>query len=243
MFLKTSAAVGSLLMVFSAPVWAMNVSQFLNKANQINYDEVQSAKVAQNKAGDNQALVTFADTIQADHMANEQAVSALSRQKDITLYGFNPPQNQLNNLRNLNGGAFNQTFLSNEIRDHEKAIRLFQQARQEFNGSPDVELYIQQSLPVLHAHLAMAENLDRSMAQGTSPQNPSNNKNAANNGGENSNQMSRNYSNGANSNTGMSGNSNNSMNGNSGGMSSGNNNGWSGNNDMSGNNGMNNNGQ
>ena len=41
-----------------------SVSRLLNKANSINYEEIEMAKLASDKAGDNQALLTFAKTMQ-----------------------------------------------------------------------------------------------------------------------------------------------------------------------------------
>lgn len=58
-----------------------SVSRLLNKANAINYEEIEMSKLASDKAGDNQALLTFAKTMKGDHQANEDAVTALSRQK------------------------------------------------------------------------------------------------------------------------------------------------------------------
>jgi len=63
------------------------VAGLLNKANAINYEEIEMAKVAKDKAGDNQALLTLAKTMQDDHQANEDAVTALSRQKSVKIEG------------------------------------------------------------------------------------------------------------------------------------------------------------
>src|SRR5215472_6716788 len=82
-FTASTLAIG----LIAASARAADVSALLNKANAINYEEVQAAKTATSKAGDNQALLTFAATVKGDHEANEDAVSALARQKNVKLEG------------------------------------------------------------------------------------------------------------------------------------------------------------
>jgi hypothetical protein len=53
----------------------------LGQANQMNNEEQDMAKELSSKAGDNQALVTLADTMRDDHKANQAALEALAGQK------------------------------------------------------------------------------------------------------------------------------------------------------------------
>jgi putative membrane protein len=127
----------------------------------MNYEEQETAKIAHNKAGENQALITYADTIRGDHEANEEAVSALSRQKSIKLEGTNPDKVEKNSLKDLSGGAFNDAYLDDQIKGHKEALSMFESAKGTYASDPDVKLYIEQTLPVLQAHLKMAQNLRR----------------------------------------------------------------------------------
>ena len=79
--------IGALAIAFAGSAWAQDAASLLNKANQMNYEEIETAKLAHEKAGDNQALLTYADTIKRDHEANEESVNALSRQKSVKLEG------------------------------------------------------------------------------------------------------------------------------------------------------------
>ena len=169
---------GVVALALAGTASAQDVSMFLNKANQMNYEEVETAKIAKDKAGDNQALATYAHTIKGDHSANEDAVSALSRQKSVKLEGTDPKKAETNKLNSLNGGAFNEAYLDEQVNGHKDAVRTFETAQRQFKGNRDMELYIQQTLPVLKAHLAMAENLRHSLST-TSPENPENNKHAS----------------------------------------------------------------
>lgn len=155
------------------------VSTLLNKANAMNYEEIEMAKLARDKAGDNQALLTFAKTLQDDHQANEDAVTALSRQKDVKIQGtpasIDQKQKQMDNL---NGAQFDQVFLSDEIADHTRALRFFESERSKFRGDRDVNLYVAETIPVLRAHLDMARSIEHELGHG-SPENPENNKSAS----------------------------------------------------------------
>lgn len=66
-------------------------------------------------------------------------------------------------------------LLRDEVTDNEKALSSFKNARSQFKDDPDVELYIDQTIPILKAHLEMAKNLESQV--GTSgTENPANNK-------------------------------------------------------------------
>jgi putative membrane protein len=155
---------------------ASGVSGLLNKANAMNYEEIEMAKLARDKAGDNQALMTLAKTLEGDHQANEDAVTALSRQQNVTLQGTPASiDKKYKRMDNLNGAEFNQAFLSDAIAGHSKALEFFEAEKAKFRGDPAVYLYVQETIPVIRAHLEMARNMEQEMGRG-SDQNPANNK-------------------------------------------------------------------
>jgi predicted outer membrane protein len=158
--------IAALTLAFAAPAMAHDMSMnspeaLLNQANQMNYEEQQTAKIALSKAGDNQALMTYADTLKYDHQANEDAVSALARQKSIKLEGTESKSEITSKFNNMKGGEFDSAFLTDEIKDHEKMIGVFK------------------------SHLKVAENLRKDMAAG-SHENPANNKSTTKDMGESS---------------------------------------------------------
>jgi putative membrane protein len=157
------------------------LASLLNSASRINHEEENMASELKNKAGDNQALVTLATTINEDHQANESAVKALANQKNINLNSDHQDNAAKDTLSNLKGAEFNRKFLTMEIRDHQKALAMFRHARTEFANDPDVRVYIDQTIPVLEAHLKMAENLHRDDQMLGSRENPTNNNHNNNN--------------------------------------------------------------
>lgn len=178
--IKKIVPIGLLAIAVAGPAWARTSSAdaaatLLNKANQMNYEEQETAKMAKSKAGDNQALITYADTIRGDHEANQEAVAALSRQKSIKLEGTDSDKVEKAPMKDLSGGAFNDAYLDEQIKGHKDALSMFESAKGNYKSDPDMELYIEQTLPVLQAHLKMAQNLRRHVSP-MSAEDPSNNK-------------------------------------------------------------------
>ena len=153
-----------------------NPATLFNQANQMNNEEQDMAKELKSKAGDNQALITMADTIQEDHKANQTALEALASQKKVILKSYEKNKAAQDELDNLKGAQFNQAFLKMDIRDHEKALASFRRARSEFSGDPDVLVYIDETIPILEAHLKMAQNLHRDDKMLGSKENAATNK-------------------------------------------------------------------
>ena len=176
----TIACSAALLLALAAPTLghaqSVNPVTFFNQANQMNNEEQDMAKELKSKAGDNQALITMADTIQEDHKANQAALEALASQKKVTLKSYEKNKAAQDQLDNLKGAQFNQSFLKMDIRDHEKALASFRRARSEFSGDPDVLVYIDETIPVLEAHLKMAQNLHRDDKMLGSKENAATNK-------------------------------------------------------------------
>ena len=177
---RSIACVASLLVGFSVPPLAFaqssNVASLLNMANQMNNEEQDEAKELRSKAGDNQALVTMADTLTQDHKANQSALEALAKQKNVTLDSYTPNKAEQDRLDNLKGAQFNGEFLNLDVADHKKALATFKEAKTNLSGDPDVKVYIDQTIPMLESHLKMAENLRHDDKVMGSTENPANNK-------------------------------------------------------------------
>jgi len=176
----TIAFSAALLFVLGAPPMAFaqsgNMASLFDQANQMNNEEQDMAKELKSKAGDNQALVTLADTMRDDHKDNQTALEALASQKNVKLKSYEKNKAAEDQLDNLKGAQFNETFLSMDIRDHEKALATFRRAKSELSSDPQVRVYVDQTIPVLEAHLKMAQNLHNDDKVMGSPENAANNK-------------------------------------------------------------------
>jgi putative membrane protein len=180
MKIRSIACTTSILFGLTVPSVALaqsaNVASFLNMANQMNNQEEDNAKELRSKAGDNQALVTMADTLTQDHKANQTALETLAKQKNITLNSYQPNKVDADRLDNLKGAQFNDAFLKMDIRDHKEALSEFNTAKSNLSGDSDVKVYIDQTIPVLESHLKMAEDLRHDNKTLGSSENPENNK-------------------------------------------------------------------
>jgi predicted outer membrane protein len=179
MKLKSTATLLALVTALSIPQFASaasrNAMTLLNGANQMNNEQLEAATMLRAKAGDNQAMITMADTMTGDFKANQEAVKALADSRKITLNTYKKDTAANDEMSKLNGGAFNAAFFARSVRDQKGAIETFKTASRSFRNDRDMQLYIDQTLPILKANLAMTENLQHHSALGSS-ENPANNR-------------------------------------------------------------------
>jgi hypothetical protein len=173
------ALVSALAIPHFASAASRNAATLLNGANQMNYEQQDAAAMLRSKAGDNQAMITMADTMTGDFKANQEAVAALAGSRKITLNTYKKDTAANDEMSKLNGAAFNAAFFARCVRDQKGAIETFKTASRSFRHDRDVQLYIDQTLPILRANLAMTEGLQHQSALGSS-QNPANNRTSMN---------------------------------------------------------------
>jgi Domain of unknown function (DUF4142) len=179
MKVKSTFTLFALVTALSIPQFASatskNAMTMLNGANQMNSEQQDAAAMLRGKAGDNQAMITMADTMSGNAKANQEAVKALADSRKITLKAYTKDTVASDGMSKLNGARFNSAFFAKSVRDQKGAIEAFKTARRGFRNDRDMQLYIDQTLPTLKANLAMTENLQHHSALG-STQNPANNR-------------------------------------------------------------------
>ena len=175
----SAATLLALVTVLSIPQFASgasrNASTMLNGASQMNSEQLDAATMLRSKAGDNQAMITMADTMSGDSKANQEAVKALADSRKITLNAYKKDTAASDEMSKLNGAKFNSAFFANSVREQKGAIEAYKTARHSFRNDRDMQLYIDQTLPMLKANLSMTENLQHRSAMGSS-ENPANNR-------------------------------------------------------------------
>jgi hypothetical protein len=180
MKVKSTATLLALVTALSIPQFASatskNATTMLNGANQMNSEQQDAAAMLRGKAGDNQAMITMADTMSGDAKANQEAVKALADSRKITLNAYKRDAAADDQMSKLSGARFNSAFFAKSVRDQKGAIEAYKTARRGFRRNDrDMQLYIDQTLPILRANLAMTENLQHHSALGSS-ENPANNR-------------------------------------------------------------------
>ena len=66
---------------------------------------------------------------------------------------------------NMSGAQFTKSYVNDEVRDQKQALQLYKQAATKFKDDTHVEMYINESIPMVESHVKTAELLQRHMEQ------------------------------------------------------------------------------
>lgn len=131
--------------------------RFVEKAAASGLAEVQAGQLAQQKATDPK-VKDFAQKMVTDHTTANQKLMALAQAKGLT-----PPaalddkhQAELTKLQNADGAKFDKLYMKGQLRDHQEAVRLFQNEADKGQDA-DLKAFATQTLPILQQHLDMAK--------------------------------------------------------------------------------------
>ncbi len=143
---------------------------FVMEAARDGLGEVQIAQLAQQKASSDQ-VKDLAQKLVNDHQKANDELKSIASQENITL-PTEPSQKdkaRIDRLSKLSGQRFDQAFLKEQVRDHQKDIRAF---RQEADNGQDAQLkqFAQKNLDVMQQHLSMVQKDEN--ASGQNEQNP-----------------------------------------------------------------------
>jgi putative membrane protein len=140
---------------------AMTNAQFAQAAANADAFEIQSSELAGTRAA-RQDVKDFAAMMVRDHGATTRELAGLAPQ-----LGIQAPApaldadhtNRLNNLRSLNGEAFDDAYLDAQVEAHENGVRTFEEFTQ--NGEPgQLRDWAGTTLPKLREHLAHVQRLE-----------------------------------------------------------------------------------
>src|SRR5262245_57312957 len=119
----------------------MSDSKFVKEANQINLEEIQVGKIAQQHAA-SAAIKRFGEHLARDHTRMNEELMAIARKKAITLPKTldSETQEKVDRLSKLTGAEFDRAFSKAMIAGHEKAIEKFEMAAKN-SQDPDVKAW------------------------------------------------------------------------------------------------------
>jgi putative membrane protein len=169
MSVRYSAAAGGLLLTLAgiSVGWAAegDSEKFIKEAIQGNLAEVQVGQLAQEK-GSIQGVRDLGAMLAKDHqMANEKATEVAQHMSVM------PPDKPglkqkavYDKLSHLSGAQFDREFTKAMVKDHQEDIAKYQKESQLTGAAAD---YAKQTLPKLHEHLKMAEQLEQSTKVGS----------------------------------------------------------------------------
>ena len=131
--------------------------EFIKNASELGLAEVESGKLAQQKAT-NPELKKFGARMVTDHTKTNEELMALAKAKGVELKAepAGSQKRMLSSLAEKSGAEFDKEYREHQIKDHEKAIKQFSEAAKEAKD-PDVKAFAAKHLPHLQEHLSMIQ--------------------------------------------------------------------------------------
>jgi putative membrane protein len=119
--------------------------------------EVKLSELAQQRAR-NSGVKQFASMMVQDHSGANGTVKTLSAQRNVTLPDMPGDENlkKADDLSKKTGTDFDKSYMNTMVDDHEKTIKLFENASDDVNDA-EVKTFIDNTLPKLRMHLDSAK--------------------------------------------------------------------------------------
>jgi putative membrane protein len=133
--------------------------QFITKAAQSDMTEIQTSQLAL-KRSQNPQVRQFAQEMIQQHTQSSNKLKPLASQKSVGLPTSLGAENQalLTQLTKLSGTKFDQAYMSGQAKAHAKTQAVYQNEVKQGQDT-DVKAFARQVLPVVTAHLRMAQGM------------------------------------------------------------------------------------
>ncbi|HEU5116630.1 MAG TPA: DUF4142 domain-containing protein, partial [Isosphaeraceae bacterium] len=107
---------------------------------------------------DDENLEKYADRIDEDHDKANRDLVTLAEKKGVDVPNVldDRHKNMIDQMGKLEGKAFEQRYLQNQVAAHQRAVRMFA-AEAEHGQDPEIRDFARKQLPVLRQHLKMAQ--------------------------------------------------------------------------------------
>lgn len=159
MFATLAAAglIGASVGAAGAAQLSQQDQQFMKQAAQGGMEEVQTGQLAEQKAAA-PAVKQLGQTLVTDHTQLNNQLMQLAQQQGVTLPTTldQSDRQEMQQLQKLSGSQFDKTFAKEEIEDHQKMIKMFQQEAQNTQDQA-LRQWVETGIPVLQKHLQMAQ--------------------------------------------------------------------------------------
>ena len=128
--------------------------EFLKNAGELNMTEIALGKLAQENAQSAEVKALGA-TLIADHTAMTEDLVALAKQKGVEMdvKSTAAQKAMISAFKGKTGAAFDREFREHVAKDHEKGIRLYEDAAKD-SKDPDVKAYAVKNLAAVQGHHA-----------------------------------------------------------------------------------------
>jgi putative membrane protein len=141
----------------------MSAAEFVQKAAASDVFEIGTGELAVNKS-ETEGVRDLGQTLVSDHTNSSKMLLQLVRKNNINV--VMPTKSTLGQdklaimarLAQENGAAFDQDFANTQVKAHQEAIALFEEAAREVHNK-DLKAFAAQTLPILKMHLQHAKDL------------------------------------------------------------------------------------
>lgn len=126
--------------------------EFMKNAGEMNTTEIALGDLAQQNAFSPEVKALGA-TLKADHTAMTTELVALAKAKgvEMTIQPTVPQKTMLASFKAKEGAEFDREFREHVAKDHEKAIKMFEEAAKDSKDA-DVKAFAAKNLAALEAH-------------------------------------------------------------------------------------------
>ena len=140
--------------------------QFLGYAAQDNQAEIQTCLIAEKQA-QAPAVKAFARLMVDDHVQIESQLAATASAEGVDLPNGVGQEGQktMSRLEPLRGQEFDREFLKDQVKDHSHGIQRYDDESHASRNDTVVH-YVNETLPILKQHLALAEAVQASLQSG-----------------------------------------------------------------------------
>jgi putative membrane protein len=141
--------------------------RFVTEAAMGGMAEVELGRLAAER-GASDAVKQFGQRMVDDHSSANTELMQLATAKGITLATTLDAKHQamVKKMSGLSGAAFDRAYAKEMVKDHNKAVALFQSAAQR-GADTDLKAFAQKTLPTLQEHLRMARALPQGSGHGS----------------------------------------------------------------------------
>ncbi|MHB1845422.1 MAG: DUF4142 domain-containing protein [Deltaproteobacteria bacterium] len=139
-------------------------TKLLSQLHQTNLTEIQEGELAQSNAKSSK-VKSYGKELVKDHQKADKLVMAQAKKLGFDLTtaataGQSDGQQEIAQLRGLQGDDFDRQFLQDEVQGHQKAIDMVKSAQASAQDK-DVKKTLKKILPKLEDHLKMAQKLEK----------------------------------------------------------------------------------
>ncbi|MBC7945193.1 MAG: DUF4142 domain-containing protein [Burkholderiales bacterium] len=138
--------------------------KFAMQAAKLGLAEVAMGKVAQQKGTD--PVKKFGEHMVQEHSKANEKLMQIAQEKGIQLPQQidERAQTKMDKLSGMAGAKFDKSYLNAQVKDHKKAVKLFEKQARDGKDAA-LKQFAAQTSPTLQEHLKMAEDMEKAQSR------------------------------------------------------------------------------